>query len=131
MQFSISPSSRAPIYRQLATQIRAAVARGRLAPGAKLPSVRELSRDLVVNPNTVARAYRELERDGVLHSRQGMGVFIARPSNQLTKTARKRRFHEQLDSLLTEAVYLGFTRDEVMRLVKERIGRYQWAEREE
>jgi GntR family transcriptional regulator len=126
VEFSVDTGSREPIYRQLATQIREAVARGRLAPGDRLPSVRELSKELVVNPNTIARTYTELERDGVLNTRQGMGVFVAQPSCDLTKGARRKRLTEQLDAVLTEAVYLGFAREEVLGLAQERAERFQW-----
>lgn len=127
MEFRIDPSSRLPIYRQLGNQIREAVARGRLRPGEQLPSVRDLSRMLVVNPNTVARVYTELEREGVLHARQGLGVFVAEPKAELTKRARKQRLDEMLDRFLTEAVYLGFTAEEVVAAVAERAGQFQWS----
>jgi GntR family transcriptional regulator len=127
MEFRIDPSSRLPIYRQLGNQIREAVARGRLRPGEQLPSVRDLSRTLVVNPNTVARVYTELEREGVLHTRQGLGVFVAEPKAELTKRARKERLEELLDRFLTEAVYLGFSADEVVAAVAERAGQFQWS----
>ena len=87
MDFSIDVASRTPIYRQLADQIRSAIARGRLRANARLPSVRDLSRRLVVNPNTVARVYTELERDGSLVTRPGMGVFVAAPGSDLTKVS--------------------------------------------
>ncbi|HUY87424.1 MAG TPA: GntR family transcriptional regulator [Pirellulales bacterium] len=128
MEFSIDPTSRLPIYRQLGEQIREAVARGRLQPGEQLPSVRDLSRTLVVNPNTVARVYTELERDGVLHTRQGLGAFVAEPKAELTKRARKARLEELLDRLLTEAVYLGFSAEEVVAAVAERAGQFQWSQ---
>src|SRR6187399_2554341 len=108
MEFRIESASRTPIYRQLMAQIREAVARGRLAPESRLPSVRDLSRQLVINPNTVARVYTELERDGVLNTRPGLGVFVAQPKNELTKRARKDRLTSLVDGLLTEAVHLGF-----------------------
>jgi GntR family transcriptional regulator len=126
VQFQIDTAGREPIYRQLATQIREAVARGRLKPGARLPSVRELSRTLVVNPNTIARAYTELERDGVLHTRQGLGVFVAEPSNDLTRTARRKKLADRIDALLTEAVYLGFSSSEVIAAVTERTRHFEW-----
>ena len=71
MEFCIDPTSRLPIYRQLRNQFREAVARGKLLPDRRLPSVRELSRTLVVNPNTIARVYTELEREGLLNTRPG------------------------------------------------------------
>lgn len=126
MEIRIESAGRMPIYRQIVQQVREAVARGRLQPDERLPSVRELSRTLVVNPNTVARAYSELERDGILHTRQGLGVFVAAPKSELTKKARKERLLELLDRLLTEAVCLGFTADEVAAVVDERVKRFQW-----
>lgn len=130
MELQVDTSSREPIYRQLATQVREAVARGRLQPGEKLPSVRELSRSLVVNPNTIARAYTELERERVLHTRQGMGVFVAKPSCDLTRSAKKKKLGELLDGLLTEAVYLGFRKQEVLDIVTDRAGQFEWGQDE-
>jgi GntR family transcriptional regulator len=127
MEFRIDPTSRLPIYRQLGNQIREAVARGRLRAGEQLPSVRDLSRTLVVNPNTVARVYTELEREGVLHTRQGLGVFVAEPKAELTKRVRTQRLEELLDRFLTEAVYLGFSADEVVAAVAQRAGQFQWS----
>ena len=126
MDFRIDPSSRLPIWRQLGRQLREAVARGRLAPDERLPSVRELSRTLVVNPNTIARVYTELEREGVLNTRPGLGVFVARPKAELTKRVRKERLQEMLDHLLTEAVHLGFSAEEVTALVTDRARQFQW-----
>jgi len=127
MEFRIDPSSRLPIYRQLGNQIREAVARGRLRAGDQLPSVRDLSRTLVVNPNTVARVYTELQREGLLHTRQGLGVFVAEPRADLTKRVRKEKLQELLDRFLTEAVYLGFSAEEVVTAVAERAGQFQWS----
>jgi GntR family transcriptional regulator len=88
MQFQIDTTNRTPIYRQLMAQIRAAVARGQVTPDERLPSVRDLSRQLVINPNTVARVYTELEREGVLNTRQGLGVFVGR-----RRTHDRRNYH--------------------------------------
>src|SRR5262245_59382176 len=126
MLFQIDSASRSPIYRQLAQQIREAVARGRMAPEERLPSVRDLSRQLVINPNTVARVYTELEREGVLNTRPGLGVFIAQPRNDLTKKARKDRITALVDPLLTEAVHLGFSAEEVQALVSQRMAKFQF-----
>lgn len=126
MEFRIDTSSRLPIYRQLRNQFRAAVARGKLQPDERLPSVRELSRTLVVNPNTIARVYTELEREGMLNTRPGLGVFVAQPKAELTKKVRKERFQELLDGFLTEAVHLRFSSEEVVTLVSDRVSRFQW-----
>ncbi len=126
MSWHISTASRLPIYQQLVQQIREAIARGELQPEAILPSVRQLSRELIVNPNTVARAYTELEREGLLVSRPGRGIYVAQPRNDLTRAARDRRLLEQLDRWLTEAVHLGYAADEVLGLVARRVGEFQW-----
>ncbi len=88
MAWHINTSSRLPLYQQLAQQIREAIARGELQPGAALPSVRQLSAELVVNPNTVSRTYTELEREGLLVSRPGRGIYVAPPRTDLTRAAR-------------------------------------------
>jgi GntR family transcriptional regulator len=126
MDFNVDAASRTPIYRQLAEQIRSAIARGRLTANARLPSVRELSRRLVINPNTVARVYTELERDGLLVTRHGLGVFVAPPGSDLTKKARKERLMILLDGFFTEAVLLGFSADEVRDLISDRVAQFQW-----
>jgi len=126
MEFRIDPTSRLPIYRQIVHQVRQGIARGQLRPAQQLPSVRELSRLLVVNPNTVARAFSELEREGLLHTRQGLGVFVAELKVELTRKVRRERLLELIDPLLTEAVCLGFTAEEVLEAVSERVKRFQW-----
>lgn len=126
MEFCVDVTSRTPIYRQVADQIRAAIARGRLKPAARLPSVRDLSRQLVINPNTVSRVYSELERDGLLVTRHGLGVFVASPGSDLTKKSRRERLTTLLDACFTEAVLLGFTADEFAELFRERLAQFQW-----
>jgi GntR family transcriptional regulator len=126
MELQIDPSSRVPIYRQLAGQLREAVARGKLRPDERLPSVRDLARSLVANPNTIARVYTELEREGILNTRPGLGVFVARPKDDLTRKVRKERLQELLDHFLTEAVHLGFAADEVLNCVAERVKHFRW-----
>src|SRR5262245_13509185 len=126
MQFQIDTVSRIPVYRQLGEQIRTAVARGKLKPEDRLPSVRELSRQLVINPNTVARVYTELEREGVLNTRPGRGVFVAEPNSDLNDRARRQRLHTAMDALLTEAVHLGFTAEELQAMLTSRMERFDW-----
>ena len=130
MEFNIDPTSRLPIYRQLRNQFREAAARGKLQPDQRLPSVRELSRTLVVNPNTVARMYTELEREGLLNTRPGLGVFVARPRAELTRQVREERLVRLLDGFLTEAVHLGFSSAEVAALVTDRVAEFQWQPQE-
>jgi GntR family transcriptional regulator len=126
MQRRVDTSSRSAIYQQIVDQVREGVARGVLTPGERLPSVRELARALVVNPNTIAKAYTELEREGTLLTRPGLGVFVAQPSQEFTLNSRRRRLNESMDRFLTEAVHLGFSAEAVRQLLEERAADYQW-----
>jgi GntR family transcriptional regulator len=126
VQLSINTSSRTPICRQLGDQIREGIARGRLLPDERLPSVRDLSRRLVVNPNTVARVYSDLEREGVLTTRPGLGVFVAKPGSDLSLKVRRERLRAAADRFLTEAVHLGFAADDVRKLLAECESQFQW-----
>ncbi|MEO2049667.1 MAG: GntR family transcriptional regulator [Pirellulales bacterium] len=128
MQFQCDATARVPIYRQLMDQVRKAVARGRVQPGDRLPSVRQLSRELVVNPNTIAKAYSELEREGVLNTRPGLGAFIAKPQAYLSTKVRKQRLLAALDLCLTETVHLGFTAEEVSTAFTQQMAQYQFKE---
>lgn len=129
MEFSIDSSSRLPIWQQLTHQVREAIARGKLLPGDRLPSVRELSRTVVVNPNTIARVYTELERKGILNTRPGLGAFVAQPSSEQSHKVRKERLQEALDHFLTEAVHLGFAAKDVVEIVSRQVKQYKWPEK--
>lgn len=127
MKFQCDTTAKIPIYRQLSDQVRKAVARGQLRPGERLPSVRQLSRELVVNPNTIARAYTELEREGTLVTQQGRGVFVAEPRQDMTKKARRKQLLEKLDEVFTEAVHLGFSAEELLAMVHDRMHQFAFA----
>jgi GntR family transcriptional regulator len=105
-----SPQS---IYRQISDQIRRLIASGELTVGDAVPSVRQLAKDLMINPNTAAKAYAELVRDGVLESQQGRGYFVAQRRNIFTKAERLRRLDEALDLAVSTAVTLDFTPEEI------------------
>ena len=109
----VDPSSAEPVYEQLVGAVRRAVATGRLAPGDRLPSVRELARELVINPNTIAKAYQALESEGITVSRHGSGTFVADGRALMRRPEQKRRLREGIDALLTDAVHLGLTQDDV------------------
>ncbi|HEY2251780.1 MAG TPA: GntR family transcriptional regulator [Planctomycetaceae bacterium] len=110
---SISTGSSVPIFRQIVDQVRCAVANGTLAVGDRLPSVRALAERLVVNHNTVAKAYNDLVRDGVIESRHGLGVFVARRRAIYTKAERVRRLEAALEAFLSEALVLDFSHEEI------------------
>lgn len=121
MQIHIAAGSPQSIYRQISDQIRRLVATNKLAVGDAVPSVRQLAKDLVVNPNTVAKAYAELVRDGVLESQQGRGYFVARRKSIFTKSERLRRLDEALDLAVSQAITLDFTPDEISERLQLRL----------
>jgi GntR family transcriptional regulator len=113
--FRLDPHSGVPVYRQLIDQVLAAVATGTLRPADQLPTVRRVAVDLAINPNTVSRAYREMELRGILDTQQGTGTFVAE-NPAATRTAPERR--RQLTQLITEFVAragsAGFTTTELI-----------------
>jgi GntR family transcriptional regulator len=117
LEIHITTGSQVPIYRQVIDQIRVAVAIGDLGPGEALPSVRALAQHLVVNPNTVAKAYNELTREGVVESRPGRGVFVAEERRVLAEEERLRRLQVALDRFLQQGIGLGFSGAELRRAV--------------
>jgi GntR family transcriptional regulator len=115
---SVTTGSGTPIYRQIVDQVRLAVATGALAAGDPLPSVRSQAERLAINPNTVARAYADLVRDGVLESHQGRGVFVASKKRQVySRAERLRRLQQALETFIHEAVFLDFSADEIRKAV--------------
>ena len=113
MFINIDPSSGLPIYLQIAQQIKTSVAMGRLQPEEPLPSVRQLAVELAVNPNTVARAYLDLEIEGVIYKRQGAGTFVSSQGVRVSKGERRRVLNELLEKALVEGVNLGLTEREL------------------
>ena len=113
MFINIDPSSGLPIYIQIAQQIKTAVAMGRLQPEEPLPSVRQLAVELAVNPNTVARAYLDLEIEGVIYKRQGAGTFVSSQGVRVSKGERRRVLNELLEKALVEGVNLGLSEREL------------------
>jgi GntR family transcriptional regulator len=104
-----------PIYAQLERGLRAAIAVGRLRPGDQLPTVRQLAVELMVNANTVARVYAELERSGVIDTRRGVGSFVtATPAQAHPPRERERRLRAFVTRVLADADAAGFTRDDVV-----------------
>ncbi len=128
MQIHIVPGSSQSIYRQITDQLRRLVATEKLAVGEAVPSVRQLAKDLVINPNTVAKAYAELVRDGVLESHQGRGFFVARRKNIFSKAERLRRLDESLDSVISAGVTLDFSAEEILERMQLRLSKLLPAE---
>jgi GntR family transcriptional regulator len=121
MRLNISPSDGVPIYLQIVNQIKYLVASGRLAPEDELPPIRTLAEQLVVNPNTVARAYRELEMAGIVYKRRTAGTFVSDAGSPLARTEQLRILSQRADALLVEARQMGFDAEEVIDLIRERL----------
>ena len=123
--FQISTGSTTPIYKQVTDQVRLGVATGKLAVGDPLPSVRALAEELVVNPNTVARAYADLAREGLLEARAGLGVFVTRKRRVFTREEGRRRLEPLLDGLISEAMALDYTPQELREAFEKQLARWK------
>jgi GntR family transcriptional regulator len=120
MQLHISPSDGLPIYLQIVNQVKYLVASGRLAAGEELPPIRTLAQELVVNPNTVARAYRELELAGVVEKRRTAGTYVSGTGSPLARRERVRILTQRIDALLAEARQMNIDVDAVIELMRQR-----------
>src|SRR4029078_5227991 len=120
MQIHISPGDGVPTYKQIVNQVKYLVASGRLAPGEELPPIRVLAERLLINPNTVARAYRELEMAGVVEKRSTAGTYVSDAGSPLARRARLKILTERIDALLAEARQLGVGVDEVLEILRRR-----------
>lgn len=119
--FRLDEHSGVPVYRQLIDQIQGGIASGALAAGAQLPTVRQVAVDLAINPNTVLRAYRELEIRGVLDTQQGTGTFIAERQPKRDNLERERKLDQLAGEVAARAGAAGFTIQEVMEALRDRI----------
>ena len=120
MDIHISPHDGVPIYLQIVAQVKYLVAAGRLGPGEELPAIRVLAERLQVNPNTVARAYRELEVAGVVEKRRTAGTYVSAAGSPLARRERLKILTERIDALLAEARQLGIRTDDVIDLLRQR-----------
>jgi GntR family transcriptional regulator len=116
----IDTKSGVPFYRQIIEQVKFAIARGDLKPGDQLPTVRQLAVDLSINPNTVIRAYRELELAGVLETQQGSGTFVGTQKPRVDELEQERMLDQILTELLARASGYGFTLDDVLAGLRHR-----------
>lgn len=120
MQIYISANDGIPIYLQIVNQIKYLVASGRLAPGEELLPIRVLAQQLLINPNTVARAYRELEAAGIVEKRRTAGTYVTDQKSPLIRSERIKIISERLDALLAEARQLDISFDDVIKLAQQR-----------
>ena len=119
--FKLDPQSGVPVYRQIIDQVQAGLASGTLARGDQLPTVRQVAVDLEINPNTVLRAYRELEIRGVLDTHQGTGTFVSDRSTPEDEVERARKLEQLVSDVVSRAGAGGFTLRDVTEALQQRL----------
>ena len=118
-EFRLDPQSGVPVYRQVIDQVMGGIAAGSLAPGDQLPTVRQVAVDLAINPNTVMRAYREMEIRGVLDTQQGLGTFISHKKVKRDDVERRRQLNVMVGELVSRAASQGFTVAELIEQLRD------------
>jgi len=122
-QFALDLHSGVPVYRQLIDEVRAGVASGSLTAGDQLPTVRQLAVDLAINPNTVMRAYRELELGGFLETHQGTGTFISNRKPEKNSAERERQLSQMAGEFAARAGAAGFTLENLIDRLRDLLPR--------
>ena len=117
--FKIDMRSRTPIYEQIIDSIKELVVKGVLIPGERLPSVRDMAKEMTLNPNTVQKAYQELERQGIISTLRGKGTFISEDIQANNKILKRSQPMEELKKLVVEAIYLDLSKDELIDYIKD------------
>src|SRR5882757_8935284 len=119
-EFRLDPHSGVPVYRQIIDQVLGGIAAGTVAAGHQLPTVRQVAVDLSINPNTVVRAYRELEIRGVLETQQGTGTFISHKEVKRDDVERQRQLSQLVGDFVARAGAAGFTVEDLVEQLRER-----------
>jgi len=127
MHIEINPRSGRPVYQQIIDQVKRDIALGRLRIGEKLPTVRELARQLLINPNTIAKAYRQLEQDSIIITRPGAGAYIAELTSQLSMTVRKKLLGDQLERGVVDAVHMRIDKPTLAGWFQKTVERFKMA----
>ena len=120
IQLQLDPKSGVPFYRQIIDQVKAAIVTGSIGPGDRLPTVRQLAVDLSVNPNTVSRAYTELELTGLVETQMGSGTFVGQQEVEGDQIERQRQLEQLCQEFLSRASTHGFTLDDVVTTLEQR-----------
>jgi len=128
-RFAIDLHSGMPVYRQLIDQVRSGIASGSLTAGDQLPTVRQLAVDLAINPNTVMRAYRELELGGLLETHQGTGTFISTRKLQKNSAERERQLGQMAGEFAARAGAAGFSLEDLIDRLRDLLPQSRFAQR--
>jgi len=123
--FFLNPSSGVPLYVQLQQQLQQRILAGQLIHGEQLPSVRDFSEEMGINPLTVAKVYQILEREGFVETRRGLGTYVSHQSPALKMDARRRQIGPALDQLVAEAMHLGLGEKEIQALLSEKFRQFK------
>jgi GntR family transcriptional regulator len=123
--YFLNPNSGVPLYVQLQQQVRQRILSGQLPDGAQLPSVRDLSAELGLNPLTIAKVYQNLEREGFVETRRGVGTYVAHTPPALRLEARRQQLGPALEQLIAEARHLGLDEKEIVSLVADKFRQFK------
>jgi len=126
MQFHIDNASGRPVYQQIMDQIRRDIALGRLLKDEKLPTVRQLAAQLAINPNTIAKAYRQLEQQGIIVTKPGAGAFIANLDSNLSRAVRKKLLCEQLDRAAVDAFHMQIEKQTLLEWFNQAVEKFNF-----
>lgn len=126
MQIKIDNSCGRPVYQQIIDAIKRDIALGRIRPGERLPAVRELAGELVINPNTIAKAYKQLERENIIVTRAGAGAFVGELGTDLNEDVCKKLICDQIEKLLTDAVHMRISEKQMRKWLDDNIKKFNF-----
>jgi GntR family transcriptional regulator len=127
MHIQIDLSIGRPVYQQIIDQVKRDIALGRLKEGERLATVRELAAQLAINPNTIGKAYKQLERENIIVTRPGAGAFVASTGSDISSSVRKRIICDDLERVIVEAVHMQIDKQTLARWFNERIEKFKFS----
>ncbi|MHC4843146.1 MAG: GntR family transcriptional regulator [Planctomycetota bacterium] len=125
MQFRIEHASGRAVYQQIIDQVKRDIALGKVLEGERLPTVRQLAVQLAINPNTIGKAYKQLEQEGIITTRPGAGAFIANFDSQLSKTVKRKLISEDLERLVVDAYHMQVDKETLKKWFEEAAGKFK------
>ena len=131
MQFRIDNASNRPTYQQIIDQVKRDIALGKLVKEEKLPTVRQLAHQLAINPNTIAKAYRQLEREGIIMTKPGSGAFVANLDSNLSRSVRKKLVTEDMERIVVEAFHMQIDKKALLEWFGNAVEKFNLAAKKE
>ncbi len=126
MQMTIDNTSNRPVYQQIIDHIKRDVALGRLLRDDKLPTVRQLAAQLIINPNTIAKAYRQLEADGIITTKPGSGAFIAQLNSNLSQSVRQKIILDQIELLIVDTIHMQIAQTTLLQWFNQALEKFSF-----